>query len=71
MENYYVDNIGLMFDDFQKAKQEMFKCANNEYQELQEVGEFEFVNLNDEIVIYDENKELITKYEIIKIKKEV
>lgn len=70
-DNYYVDNISLMFEDIEVAKEQMFICANNEYQNLIDVGNFEIVNLNDEIVIYDENRELVTKYEIIKVRKKI
>lgn len=68
-DNYYVDNIGVMFEDIEVAKEQMFICANNEYQNLIDVGKFKIVNLDDEITIYDENRELVTKYEIISVEK--
>ena len=45
----------------------MFKCVNNEYKSLQELGNYAIVNLDNEVFIYDENKELVTNYRIINI----
>lgn len=64
---HYIDYVNKKFDTFEQAKEEMFKCANNEYQSLQELGNYEVVNLDNEVFIYDEDKELITSYRIINI----
>ena len=67
---FYIDYINESFDDFEKAQDRMYKCVNEELESLKECGEeFEVVNLNKEVVIYDENKEPITQYEIININK--
>lgn len=67
---FYIDYINESFDDFEKAQDRMYKCVNEELESLKECGEeFEVANLNKEVVIYDENKEPITQYEIININK--
>lgn len=64
---HYIDYVNKEFDTLEQAKEEMFKCANNEYQSLQELGNYEVVNLDNEVFIYDEDKELVTSYRIINI----
>lgn len=68
-ENFYTDFVNKGFDNIEQAKEEMFKCVNNEYQSLQEMGNYEIVNLGEEVSIYNEYHELITNYRIIKIDK--
>lgn len=67
--NFYTDFVNKGFDDIEQAKKEMFKCVNNEYKSLQEIGNYEIVNLGEEVFIYNEYHELITSYRIIKIDK--
>ena len=45
----------------------MYKCANNELESLRDIGNYSYVNLSREFCIYDEDRELVTKYEIINI----
>ena len=45
----------------------MYKCANGELKDLQDIGNYDYINLGKEFCIYDEDKELVTKYEIINI----
>lgn len=67
----YIDYVNKRFDTLEQAKEEMFKCVNNEYKSLQELGNYAIVNLDNEVFIYDENKELVTNYRIINIDSEV
>ena len=64
---FYIDYVNKKFDNFQEAQDEMYKCANNELESLRDIGNYSYVNLSREFCIYDEDKELITKYEIINI----
>lgn len=66
--NYkYTDYINKRFYNRDKALDEMIKCANGELRGLEETGNFEMVNMEDEISIYNEDKELITNYRVIEI----
>ena len=64
---FYIDYVNKKFDNFQEAQDEMYKCANGELQELQDIGDYDYINLDREFCIYNEDKELVTKYEIINI----
>lgn len=64
---YYIDYVNKKFDNFQEAQDEMYKCANNELKELQDIGNYSYINLNKEFCIYNEENELVTRYEIINI----
>ena len=64
---FYIDYVNKKFDNLQEAQDEMYKCANNELESLRDIGNYSYVNLSREFCIYDENKELVTKYEIINI----
>jgi len=71
-EIYYTDYVNTLFNSEEKAREEMYKCANNEFEELKDLGRnFKIVNLENSIAIYDENSDLITKYEVAKIEREV
>lgn len=63
----YIDYVNKRFDNKNQAKEEMLKCANEEYSSLKEDGIYELVVLNDRVGIYDSNKQLITRYEVIEI----
>lgn len=45
----------------------MYKCANGELKDLQDIGNYNYVNLSREFCIYDEDRELVTNYRIINI----
>ena len=64
---FYIDYVNKKFDNFETAQSEMYKCVNGELKDLQDIGNYNYINLDREFYIYNENKELITKYEIIKI----
>lgn len=64
---FYIDYVNKKFDNFETAQSEMYKCANGELKDLQDIGNYNYINLDREFYIYNEDKELITKYEIIKI----
>ena len=64
---FYIDYVNKKFDNFQEAQDEMYKCANGELKDLQDIGNYDYVNLGKEFCIYDEDKELVTKYEIINV----
>ena len=64
---FYIDYVNKKFDNFETAQSEMYKCANGELKDLQDIGNYNYINLDKEFYIYNEDKELITKYEIIKI----
>ena len=68
-EQYYIDNISKLFDNLEEAKNEMFKYATSEFHSLADCGSFEIVNLANSLNIYDENKELVTSYEILTVRK--
>lgn len=65
--NQYIDYVKKRFDDKEKAIEEMFRCANGEFKDLEDIGNYELVNLGEEIKIYDEEKQLLTSYKIIEI----
>lgn len=64
---FYIDYVNKKFDNFETAQSEMYKCANGELKDLQDIGNYNYINLDKEFYIYNEDKELITKYEIIEI----
>ena len=64
---FYIDYVNKKFDNFQEAQDEMYKCANGELKDLQDIGNYSYTNLSREFCIYDEDRELVTKYEIINV----
>lgn len=64
---FYIDYVNKKFDNFQEAQDEMYKCANNELESLRDIGNYSYANLSREFCIYDEDRELVTKYEIINV----
>ena len=64
---FYIDYVNKKFDIFHEAQDEMYKCANNELESLRDIGNYSYANLSREFCIYDEDRELVTKYEIINI----
>ena len=52
-----------------RYKQQKKQIEDNidEIKDLQDIGNYSYVNLSREFCIYDEDKELVTKYEIINI----
>lgn len=71
-EIYYTDCVNALFSNKEKAIEEMYKCATNELNELKDLGkDFKIVNFDKCVAIYDENNEIITKYEVVEIEREV
>ena len=66
-DDYYIDYVNKGFKTFEEAQEEMYKCANGELRELQQIGDYEKINLTREFFIYNEDRELITQYKIIEI----
>ena len=64
---FYIDYVNKKFDNLQEAQNEMYKCANNELESLRDIGNYSYANLSREFCICDEDRELVTKYEIINI----
>lgn len=66
-EKCYIDYVNKKFNDLKEAQNEMYKCANNELKSLSEIGNYKLVNLEEQLIIYNDDSELVTQYEIIKI----
>ena len=67
-ERIYMDYVNEKFNDIEKARKRMFDCVNDEIDTLKSCQkEHNVVNLENSVCIYDNEQELITKYEIIEI----
>lgn len=67
-ERIYMDYVNEKFNNIEKARKRMFDCVNDEIDTLKSCQkEHNVVNLENSVCIYDNEQELITKYEIIEI----
>ena len=41
---FYIDYVNKKFDNFETAQSEMYKCANNELESLEDVDNYSYIN---------------------------
>lgn len=64
----YIDYVNEKFNNLEQARKQMFNCVNAEIDTLKSCKtKHSVVNLENSVCIYDDEQELITKYEIIEI----